>query len=275
MSDRLAPSSPELQAILYRNFRQFFSRAESKRRWSLEDDIPWDQVNPNMTPAVADIVESFCAVELFLPDYVSKSLPMLRQNRGWAWFQINWGYEESKHSLALGDWLLRSGLRTEEQMADLQQEVYAHEWHLPEDSASGMVIYGMAQELATWVNYKRLRRHVDAVGDPALSRLLQLITIDERAHHAYYAEMVKAFLDLDRKAAVEQLRRVLHHFAMPAVYLMADSKRREAQIRELKVFDEEVYFDEVYHPILRTLGVSREELRGRAPRKSAPAIDVP
>ena len=274
MANVLDPSNEELRSLLYRNFRAFFTKAEAKRRWSLESDIPWADVNRNMSPAVAAVVESFCAVELFLPDYVAKSLPMLRQNRGWSWFQFNWAYEESKHSMALGDWLLRSGLRTEEQMFDLQQEVYAHEWQLPMDSPSGMVIYGMTQELATWVNYKRLRQRADEVGDPALSRVLQLIAIDERAHHTYYAQMVKAFLELDRPSTLEQMRRVLHNFAMPAVYLMADSKQREADIRALDVFTEDVYFDEVYFPILRTLGVTRAEMKGRALKKSSPATNI-
>jgi hypothetical protein len=37
-------------------------------------------------------------------------MPQVRGSRGRAWFHANWGYEESKHSMALGDWLLRSDL---------------------------------------------------------------------------------------------------------------------------------------------------------------------
>src|SRR5205809_6177657 len=133
MNDLLRPDSPQLRALLYGLYRDFFDRAERKRRWSLADDIPWDQVNRAMTPAVADVVESFCAVELYLPDYISKALPMIRRNPGWAWFHANWGYEESKHSLALGDWLLKSGARSEEQMADMEDQVFQHEWDLPHD----------------------------------------------------------------------------------------------------------------------------------------------
>jgi acyl-[acyl-carrier-protein] desaturase len=115
-------------------------------------------VNRAMDPAVADVVESFCAVELYLPDYIAKVLPRFRASRGRAWFHAAWGYEESKHSLALGDWLLKSGLRSEEQMADLERQVFQHEWNLPRDSPLGMVLYGMVQELATWLNYHNLRR---------------------------------------------------------------------------------------------------------------------
>src|SRR4051812_35856817 len=201
----LRPESPELRAGIYRLFRDFFDRAERRRRWSLADDIPWDQCNRSIDPAIADVVESFCAVELYLPDYVAKALPMIRANKGWAWFHANWGYEESKHSLALGDWLLRSGSRTEEQMADLEDGVFAHEWELPHDSPVGMLIYAAVQELATWVNYRNLKRRADEHGDPALSRLLGLIAVDERAHHTFYLRVVKLFLELDRKETLEQL----------------------------------------------------------------------
>src|SRR5947207_8546384 len=136
----------ELERAFWRLYRDFFDRAEKKRRWSLRDDIPWDQCNPDVDPAIADVVESFCAVELYLPDYTSKILPVVRSCRGRSWFYANWGYEESKHSLVLHDWLLRSGARSEEQMADLDAMVFAGEWNLPHDSHLGMLAYAMVQE---------------------------------------------------------------------------------------------------------------------------------
>src|ERR1700739_884784 len=123
--------SPVLKATIYRLYRDFLDLAEKRRRWSLRDDIPWDRCNRSLAPAIADVVESFCAVELYLPDYLSKLIPQVRANRGRAWMLANWGYEECKHSMALGDWLLRSGLRSDEQMADLEGKVFAREWDLP------------------------------------------------------------------------------------------------------------------------------------------------
>jgi acyl-[acyl-carrier-protein] desaturase len=266
MASPLQPDNPALRTGLYRLYREFFDRAERKRRWSLADDIPWGQVNRGLNPAIADVVESFCAVELYLPDYIAKALPLIRVNRGWAWFHANWGYEESKHSLALGDWLLRSGMRSDEQMADLEGQVFAHEWQLPHDNPVGMLIYAMTQELATWVHYRNLRHRVDEEGDPALSRLLALIAVDERAHHAFYRSVVQLFLEVNRPETLEQLRRVLLTFSMPAVHLLAESRRRVAAIKELGIFDEDVFLHEVYRPILETLGVDHRELRqpGRA-----------
>ena len=54
----------ERERDLWKLFREFFDLAERKRRWRIADDIPWDQCNPNLKPAVADIIETFCAVEL-------------------------------------------------------------------------------------------------------------------------------------------------------------------------------------------------------------------
>src|SRR5260370_12653134 len=141
MTSPIDPSDPAIRSILLRLYREFFDRAEKKRRWSLQEDIPWHQCNSSLAPAVAAVVESFCAVELYLPDYIAKALPLIRSNRGWAWFHANWGYEESKHSLALCDWLLRSGHRTEEQLSDLQSRFFPHEWNLPLDSAQGSRTY--------------------------------------------------------------------------------------------------------------------------------------
>ena len=95
MADIACHSDPELKATLWRLYQDFFDKAEKKRRWSLREDIPWDQCNRSLNPALADVVESFCAVELYLPDYISKALPLIRVNKGWSWFHANWGYEES------------------------------------------------------------------------------------------------------------------------------------------------------------------------------------
>jgi len=107
-----------IEELFFENYLKFFQRAEEKRRWNMERDIPWDKVNPEASCLTATIVQFFSAVEMYLPDYTSKMMQMIRQSRGRAWFHANWGYEESKHSIVLEDWLLRSGKRTEEQIRD-------------------------------------------------------------------------------------------------------------------------------------------------------------
>jgi acyl-[acyl-carrier-protein] desaturase len=259
----LKPESPFARATIYRLFRDFFDRAEKKRRWNIRRDIPWHQCNPQLNPAIADVVETFCAVELFLPDYLSKAVPQVRDNRGRAWMYATWGYEESKHSLALEDWLLRSGHRSDEQMTDLAEHVFAHQWDLPHDNSRGMVCYAMVQELATWLHYNNLRKIVGARGDPALHRILTLISVDERTHYDFFARLVEIYLEDDRDATLEQMRRVLNGFAMPAAHMLAESGRRAEQVRSLHLFSEEMFLKQVLEPVLARLRLTRADLRRR------------
>ena len=157
MADTAVVSCPDLEKAIWNLYREFFDRAEKRRRWNLREDIPWNQCSTTLNPAIASVVESYCAVELYLPDYTSKILPVVRSCRGRTWFYANWGYEESKHSLALRDWLLLSGQRSEEQIRDLEGVVFSGAWNLPHDSHLGMLAYAMVQEHATWLNYRNLR----------------------------------------------------------------------------------------------------------------------
>jgi acyl-[acyl-carrier-protein] desaturase len=258
----LRPEGRGELAAIYRLFRDYFDRAEKKRRWVITEDIPWDQCNPSLNPAVADVVETFCAVELYLPDYLGKLIPQVRENRGRAWMLANWGYEECKHSLALEDWLLRSGMRSEEQVADLHEEVFSHEWDLPYDNGRAMLCYTMFQELATRIHYVRLRDVVRREGGcPALERTLTLVATDEAAHADFFRKLVGIYLAYDRPGTLEQIRRVANSFRMPAVHMLADSRKRMNDVKELQIFDEPMFLSDVLGPVLQKLGVSRKELR--------------
>lgn len=254
---------PAVEQGMWRLFREFFDLAERRRRWRVADDIPWDQCNRALKPVVADVVETFCAVELYLPDYSAKILPKVRHSRGRTWFYANWGYEESKHSLALGDWLLKSGHRSEEYMADLEGKVFAREWNLPQDNHLGMLVYAMVQEEATFLNYRNLRDRVkDLGGDPALERLLQFMAVDEKAHHKFFRDCLELYMQLDREVVIDQMRRVMNDFQMPVIHdLLDDSPRRIGAVRELGLFDPDIYYREVYLPVLDALGIGRQEMR--------------
>lgn len=255
--------SRELEKEVYLLFRDFFDKAEKKRRWNINDDIPWDKCNRNLNPVIADVIETFCAVELYLPDYTSKILPLVRTSKGRAWFYANWGYEESKHSITLGDWLLKSGHRTEEYMTDLEEKVFKREWNLPQDNQIGMLAYAMVQEQATFLNYKKLKNRVESMErDPALETLLDYVSIDEKAHFGFFRDVLRIYMKQDRDAVILQLRRVMNEFAMPVVHdLMDDSVKRIAEIQSLELFDSHIYFREVYLPVIRDLGITRQEMR--------------
>jgi acyl-[acyl-carrier-protein] desaturase len=262
------PEPPEVLEAFYRLFRDYFDLAERRRRWSLRTDIPWDQCNRSLDPAIAEVVVTFCAVELYLPDYLSKLMTQVRANRGRAWFLCNWGYEESKHSMALEDWLLRSGMRTDEQIADLHREVFSHEWELPYDSARGMLMYTVFQELATRLHYSRLAEVVRREGGcPALEKVLALIGVDEAAHADFFRRLAAIYLEYDREGTLEQMRRVVNTFRMPAVHMLADGQQRIQEVKDLNIFTEEIFLAQVLQPIMTKLGVDRRELRRKTRRE--------
>jgi acyl-[acyl-carrier-protein] desaturase len=262
------PEDPELLARIYKLFRDFFDKSEKKRRWNMREDIPWDQCNGSLNRAIADVVETFCAVELYLPDYLSKVIPQNRNVRGRAWFFANWGYEESKHSMVLEDWLLKSGHRSEKQMADVHRDVCAHEWDVPHECPRAMACYTMTQELATWLHYNRLQKIIQSQGgDPALDKILTLVSVDERAHFDFFQRLVSLYLEYDREGTLEALRRVVNNFSMPAVHMLADSRMRMEEVKQLRIFDYDIYYSDVYEPLLRKLNLNKQDMRRRSTRE--------
>jgi hypothetical protein len=132
------------------------------------------------------------------------------------------------------------------------------------------------QELATGLNYRNLRRRVqENGGDPALEKLLMLVSVDEQSHYIFFREAVQLFLKHNPEATLEQMRRVMNNFSMPAIHEMADSRKRVAQIKNLEIFSEDIYYREVYLPVLAALNVDRREMRNRLPSRKTAAFQAP
>lgn len=252
--------SAQLENKFYDLYKEFFNRAESERRWNIQKDIPWDKANGAVRDDIALIVESFMAVELFLPDYTSKILELVRQSRGRAWFQANWGYEESKHSMALEEWLLASGKRTPQQINEFSEAVLAKKWELPYETPRQMMIYTTFQELSTGLNYRNLRRKAIDENDTALSTALSFIARDESAHYQFFQDGVKLYLKEDRDGTLEDIKKVLTTFRMPAQDLIPDWEVRGKTIIGEKVFSDRIFFRDIMRPVLSVLGTSRDEL---------------
>src|SRR5712692_9876440 len=220
----------KIEKQFFENFLKFFHQAEERRRWNIERDIPWDKATRVTSESTAKIVEAFSAVEMYLPDYTSKMLHMIRRSRGRAWFQANWGYEESKHSLTLDRWLIASGNRTPEQMEAFANQLLGEEWDLPFDHPRQMIIYTMIQELATWANYKNLRQIAVEQNDPCLAQILQLISADERCHYDFFRKGVKVFLEHQPRETYDDIKFVFREFHMPAKYELKDYDERARAI---------------------------------------------
>jgi acyl-[acyl-carrier-protein] desaturase len=248
-----------LEERLYREYISFFEKAERDRRWNVFNDIPWDKVNPEASENLAFCAETFCSVEMYLPDYVAGGINLVRKYFGQAWFQANWAYEESKHSLALTHWLVRSGKRTEGQMFDLQNQILEKQWSLPFSTPRQMTFYGCVQEMATFVIYCKHREMARTEGDEALWQVYDFVARDEIAHCRFYQGVVKILLEEDREGMLADMAHVFANFQMPGVGLVPDYDERILKMREAGI-DRTVFIQKVYIPILKYLGVTRHEM---------------
>jgi hypothetical protein len=79
---------------------------------------------------------------------------------------------------------------------------------------------------------------------------------------------VSIYLDDDREKTIEQLRLVFNTFYMPADKLLTDGPRRIAAIREMGIFDEGLFYNNVYTPLMSRLGLTRNDLRAPRPKKT-------
>lgn len=255
---------------LYRLYMEFFERAERERRWSVFDDIPWDQVNPEASEHLALCAETFASVEMYLPDYVAGGINSVRDYFGRAWWQANWGYEESKHSLALGEYLLRSGKRTREQWLLHQRRLFeGPQWKVPFETARQMTAYGMIQEQATFLIYCKHREMAKAEGDECLRTIYDYVARDEVAHARFYLEVMKVLMEEDREGTLTDIAHVFANFKMPGVDLVPDYDERILKMREAGI-DRDVFIRKVYLPTLKLLGITRHDMLG-AQRKAIEA----
>lgn len=248
----------QMDEFFYRELLKYLKLAEEKRRWNVFKDIPWDRANPNTSDTLAHCVETFCAVEMYLPDFTSKMLHMIRRSRGRAWFHVNWGYEESKHSMALEAWLLASGHRTEDQRAAFEKELLEAEWELPFDHPREMICYTMIQELATFWNYRNLEKIAAKEHDLALVSALRVISVDERVHYNFYRNAVKEWMKHDEVGTVEALKYVFDHFTMPGKSQIPRYDESAKILAKTGIYGPREYVKLVKNPILEDLGLDKE-----------------
>jgi acyl-[acyl-carrier-protein] desaturase len=254
------------QERLYRLYATFFDKAEEERRWNPYRDVPWDKLSKTERPhpILVTVAETFCCVESYLPDYVAKGMNIVRPYFGQAWFSANWGYEESKHSIALLEYLLRSGARTPEQMFDMQSRLMEKEWELPFKTARQMTIYGCLQEMATFVIYVRQEQRAKELGDECLSTIFRLNARDEIAHTRFYQDVTKVLLEEDRVGTLADIAHVAKHFKMPGVGLLPDYDERVKIMRDEGRVDSGVFLQKIFFPMLKYLEVTRRDLQEAA-----------
>lgn len=248
--------------LIYREYMSFFEKAEKHRRWSIFDDIPWDKLDScPKDPVLARCAETFIGVETYLPDYVGQGINLMRDCFGRAWFLANWGYEESKHALSLREYLKKSGQRTDEEIIAYERQILGRVWQKPFATPRQMTLYGVIQELTTYVFYKKHKKLALDRGDEVLATIYGFIARDEVAHFGFYAACTRILLEEDREGTKRDLAHVFKNFTMPAYDLVPDYEERVKLMRTAGV-DHRAFIAEVWLPALKAIGVTRAELVG-------------
>jgi acyl-[acyl-carrier-protein] desaturase len=253
---------------MYRAYLEFFEVAETKRRWNIFKDVPWEALDSSIgSERKAACIETFCAEELYLPDYSAGGVELSRSMFGAAWFQACWSYEESKHGLVLREYLTRSGLRSEAEFAALEERVFSKTWRPPFQTRRQMACYGALQEAATFLAYKAQKDKAMSEGDKVLEAIFFFLSRDEAAHAGFYRTVVELELDEDRSGTLTDLAYVIANFKMPGDGLIPDYQER---LRTTGAgISARTFLERGLLPTLRTLGTSRAELKAAMARLSA------
>jgi acyl-[acyl-carrier-protein] desaturase len=253
-------TSCALNEKFYREYMTFFEHAERARRWSPFTAFDWEALkDAPKNESMALCAETFCGVEMYLPDYIDGHLDMFRDNWARAWFAAAWGYEESKHSLTLWQYLVKSGHRTDAQMHEVSQRLLAKKWRVPFETPRQMTVYGALQEMTTFVIYKKQQRLAQRQDNRVLADIYRVIARDEMAHTQYYKMILQHYLDEDREGTLKDIGHVFYNFTMPAHDLLPDYESRVEVMRTAGI-DRGVYITEVCAPLLKRLQLTRHDL---------------
>ncbi len=195
---------------LFGKYAEFFRVAERERRWNLWNDVPWEAANSTASETLTEAVLEAYTHELYLPDYVSVTLHALRSSRGRAWFVTRWAYEEGKHLLALTEWLLRTGKRTDQELEEFSEGLLARtEWMPTISDPVPLMVQTLAREREEIKRYRALRAAAEAEGDSALTLVCDRFLIDEEAHYAFVRDALRVIQEREPELVAEAVQGIV------------------------------------------------------------------
>ncbi len=260
----IVPISPWEEEFGWRveeHFWDRFNKSEDpegwNRRWIVEKDVPWETIRgqKNVSPDAASMIESFFAVESYLPDFAEKGMGYYRSMVGLSNAHINWSYEELKHGRTLQLILERSGARTPEQTKRFRLDLAKNAWTLPYPTARQMLVYAGFQEKETQRNYALLGGVLENDGAEGAAKGLKIIGRDEAFHHAFYVDLVKMLLEYDEVGTAQDIQTVAETFRMPAQHLMPNMEDRVRTMVRNKVFGKKQLINEAINPTIKAFGL--------------------
>jgi acyl-[acyl-carrier-protein] desaturase len=208
---------------------------------------PWDERQSALSQAARTALELNLLTEDNLPYYHLAIWQTFGGRGAWAEWARRWTAEESRHSIALRDYLVVT--RAVDPVA-LERERMEHvsRGYYPRNLAGPLdgLVYVTLQELATRIAH----RNTGALtGDPIADRMLVRIAMDENLHYAFYRDVAAAAIELDPSAMVLAMQRQVLGFAMPGFELRS-FRERAITIAAAGIYDLRIHYEQVLCPVL-------------------------
>ena len=257
------------------------------KEWNPHDYIPWsdgknyyalggqdwhpDEAKLSDVATVA-MVQNLLT-EDNLPSYHREIAMNFSLDGPWGTWVNRWTTEETRHSIALRDYLVVTRAVDPIELEKLRMETLNRGFSpgqneqvqdgLFADSLFDSVIYVSFQELATRISHRNTGA---ACNETVADKLMAQVSQDENLHMIFYRDISAAGFDVAPNQAMKSLHRVLRNFQMPG-FVVPEFRRKAVIIAVGGVYDPRIHLDEVVMPVLRKWRIfEREDFTGEAAR---------
>ena len=271
---------PEAERLFNRHMSKF-------KEWNPHDFIPWsdgknyysmggedwspEQVHLTDVARVA-MVQNLLT-EDNLPSYHREIAMNFSLDSAWGQWVNRWTAEETRHSIALRDYLVVTRavdpielerFRIEQlsrgfspgQNHQVRDDLFA-------ESLFDSVCYVSFQELATRVAHRNTGKEAD---ESVADKLMAQLAHDENLHMLFYRDITAAGLEVAPDQAMRSIYRVLANFTMPG-FTVPEFRRRAVLIAIGGIYDPNIHLNEVVLPVLRKWRIfERDDFTGEAAR---------
>jgi acyl-[acyl-carrier-protein] desaturase len=241
----------------------------STKNWNPHDYVPWSVGTDygalggaDWTPdqsALPELARIAMITNLLtednLPSYHRAIAEHFSLDDAWGAWVNRWTVEESRHGIALRDYLLvtRAVDPNALEMARIQQVTAGFspgqqgQGSVRPESMLDALVYVTFQELATRVSHRNTGR---ACEESIADQLLRRVAADENLHMIFYRGVAAAALDIAPDAAMHSICRILVNFQMPG-FSIPNFRRNAVKIAVGGIYDVRQHLDDVVLPVLR------------------------
>ncbi|MCV7031923.1 acyl-ACP desaturase [Mycobacterium sherrisii] len=274
----LTELEPEVERLLNRHLAMF-------KEWHPHDYVPWSDGSnfyaldgqdwePGQThlPDVAQVaMVQNLLTEDNLPSYHREIAMNFGMDGPWGQWVKRWTAEETRHSVALRDYLVVTRSVDPVQLEKLRLEQMTRGFSPGQNRQGDMfaeslfdsVMYVSFQELATRVSHRNTGK---ASNDTIAEQLMARVSHDENLHMIFYRDVSAAGLDIAPNQAMKSVHRILRNFKMPG-FTVPEFRRKAVIIAVGGIYDPRIHLNEVVMPVLKRWRIfEREDFTGEAAR---------